>query len=991
MRKIYLILNILLISSMTFAQKVALFTEKFPAAEDFAKWTNETTPPNGGSVWVYTDASNAGHLDRTSIDIYTHATEDNDAWIFSPAINLKAGVSYDLTFWVRLFSVQPRPRIAVGIATATNRNAVIDTIYDSSTDFNYGYGTAWREQKVSYTPESNGTYYIGFLGNTPKKDGATGAQDHALVDDIKLEGPVDNNITLIKGFPHNYRQIPVSQNIIAAKIQNTGIETQTNVTFGAVLNNGSPIATDTVASLAPGATSDFSITSGVTFVKGENSLIYSASQSETDNYPDDNTNEHAFTGTDVVYATEALKGEDFAWGDKSFSKTIGNIYKIVNQTTLTGVAGGFGEHSTYPLTFTIALYRLNGDLTVESAPLFSQEVTRKAAAGLYTFPLTAPQTLTPGDYYLAIENGIDGIIGTGAIKNMYEKTDNTLALSGTNGTLALRMVLQAADCNITPVPATPVPGIYSVTLAWNTDADAYQYKVTLTYNGTNSIYTSYDKSITINGLPSGTNFTWTVAAICDPTLSGTPVAGESFSTISCSEFVSEGFNATFPPSECWLSYGLDGSGNPYESNKWRIAETPTRPENINPQEGSGMLELDCYNISSNGKGIIISPAFTYADQMQLSFWMYHSSESETEDSVNIYMSPVVDIAGLTPIKTVYRNKNLSPVESGSDGWYQYNVSLQGETGAKYHIGIEGVSKYGYSNIYIDNVKLLKPVKVTQLIPENESTVDLDGIDFPGYIQARFEKAITLGDTSTIKATVNNVPYPVSRQSSGSRLMINVPEGYFAPSTTYNVVIPAGLINEIYNDIAWTFTTAPALAIETKTPAQGAVDIALDAEVSVEFNKGVRIPGFGDLPQATITAGNISVSNVNYSVDESGKKLMLTHDNFEYNTLYTVNIPVDVLTAYKEEITWSFTTENGNALGKIKDSGNVYPTLTKGAVNVNCAPKSIVSIMDIYGKTVATYHAISGKLDLDLNYANGIYLIVINDGKYISTHKVCLQK
>ncbi|MDR0682782.1 MAG: choice-of-anchor J domain-containing protein [Dysgonamonadaceae bacterium] len=1778
MKRIYFIfLSLLFISSTVFAQKITLFAETFETADDFAEWTNEATPPNGGNAWAYTsNTPQAGHDDLTNIGNVTHASEDNDAWIFSPGITLKAGATYDLTFWVRLFNVQPSPRIAVGIATATNRESVTSLIYDSSTDFTYGYGTTWREQTVSYTPTSNGTYYIGFHGITPKKDGAPANQDHALVDDITLEGPVDNNITLTRDFPYNYKQVPVSQNAIFAKIQNTGLAAQTNVAFSATVNGSASLTgTPPVASLEPEATSDFSITSGVTFVSGENTVTYAASQSETDEYTDDNMAEHVFTGTSVVYATEALSETDFTVGDMNLSKTFGNIYKIINQTALTGVAAGFGFHSTYSLTFTIALYRLNGDLTVESTPLFTKEVTRSAAAGLYTFPLDTPVTLTPGDYFLAIENGVGGITGTGAIRNFYEKTGDALALSGYIGTVALRMVLQAADCNILPVPATPVPDVYSVALAWTTDAEAYQYKVTLSYNNQDYIYITADKSITIENLPSETDFTWTVTALCDAIQSGTPVSGASFSTLGCLEFVSEGFNGTFPPA-CWIGYGADADGSLNSDYQWRVAETLTRPENITPQEGSGMIELNCFGIRDGGKGVLISPAFTHTGHLQFSFWLYRSLGDGYTGRVNIYVNTVPEIGESTPIKTVHRAVDLEPSETGGLGWYPYNVVLPGEAGTEMYIIIEGISNYGLYNLYLDNLSIngdyvdvadagviavtapvsginltnvetvtvtvknfgtteltnvpvkfeinggepvtetiegpiainsgevsytftatadlsasvtadftvkaytaldgdgnllndttavtvtnsvcsaitppwsenfnsgifppdgcwinkglngeiessasqwqyvtnvgnvtphegtgmirmncyqiysgaqgilipppfthsghlqlsfwmyqnaysgeeelniylstspsatgltpLKTIKryisdsslagwyqynivlpgeanatyyviiegvagygddiildelsingdytdssdagviavtapvsgieltnaetvtvtvknfgtseltnvpvkfeinggepvtetiegpiainggevsytftatvdlsasattdftvkaytaldgddnllndtaavtvtnticsvpvstlpwsesfentvfpyfcwtntsdndglwkrvtnggypncspydgtamlqfnnydystgrkgilftpafslgstaaelsfrmyrdnngpygsekdsvnvyiasslstagatllttiyrckdyapvesaegwyqykvtipggsgvfyigiegvsdwgnntylddiklipitnitvtdksttpvaidapvtvtfdkeidtngaydlsgitlkqdgaednlitdditvsgdkktitinhadfeygtfyqvaipadaikglvnmsgnpgysfsfetssaplvpvydpadnatdvavdapititfnrhpnlilegrvqapkilhdvikvkdtgvevpssasgststdvititpdnnlaydteytvtipvggliraedynealtwsfktiaaleVTELVPADNSTVDLDETSSV-FIQVQFNRAITLGDTATIKATVNDVAYPVTRQDQDAVLRIDVPENYFEPETGYTVVIPAGLVTEIANSVTWSFTTAPALTVVAKTPAADAEDVALDAEVSVEFNKDVATVS-GTLPAATIAAGEVTVGNVSYSVDESGKKLVLTHDPFAYNTTYTVTIPDGALTAYREALTWSFKTTTGESIEQVSNKPSVYPTLSKGKVTVNSAPESIVSVLDVFGKTIAVYQS-TGELELDLNYANGVYLIIINDGR-IATHKVILQK
>jgi hypothetical protein len=129
------------------------------------------------------------------------------------------------------------------------------------------------------------------------------------------------------------------------------------------------------------------------------------------------------------------------------------------------------------------------------------------------------------------------------------------------------------------------------------------------------------------------------------------------------------------------------------------------------------------------------------------------------------------------------------------------------------------------------------------------------------------------------------------------------------------------------------------------------------------------------------------------MDPPTNTLEITHADFEYDTEYVVTIPAGVLVGSFDlsPVTWSFTTESSLAVAATGiNASSVYPTLSGGKIYVNSAPRSTVSVMDIYGKTIAVYTTSGETLELNLNYAAGIYLILINDGT-IATHKVILQK
>ncbi|MDR1764229.1 MAG: T9SS type A sorting domain-containing protein [Dysgonamonadaceae bacterium] len=70
--------------------------------------------------------------------------------------------------------------------------------------------------------------------------------------------------------------------------------------------------------------------------------------------------------------------------------------------------------------------------------------------------------------------------------------------------------------------------------------------------------------------------------------------------------------------------------------------------------------------------------------------------------------------------------------------------------------------------------------------------------------------------------------------------------------------------------------------------------------------------------------------------------------------------------------------------------NVYPTLSNGKINVATPASATVKISDLSGRTLATYKS-SGNLTVDLNYANGIYLVIVESGGQTSVKKIILTK
>jgi hypothetical protein len=149
-------------------------------------------------------------------------------------------------------------------------------------------------------------------------------------------------------------------------------------------------------------------------------------------------------------------------------------------------------------------------------------------------------------------------------------------------------------------------------------------------------------------------------------------------------------------------------------------------------------------------------------------------------------------------------------------------------------------------------------------------------------------------------------------------------------------------------------------------------------VTITDNTGARVGGvdFVDIP-----------------LNAPKNTVAITHNAFEINKVYTVSVPVDVVPLYtmftQEPITWLFSTGTTLGLQTLDQAVSVYPTLSKGSLTVKTPGAATVKVRDLSGRVLATYPS-TGNLSIDLPYENGIYLIVVENGKSVSTHKVVLN-
>jgi len=174
---------------------------------------------------------------------------------------------------------------------------------------------------------------------------------------------------------------------------------------------------------------------------------------------------------------------------------------------------------------------------------------------------------------------------------------------------------------------------------------------------------------------------------------------------------------------------------------------------------------------------------------------------------------------------------------------------------------------------------------------------------------------------------------------------------------------------------------------TLIPADNAVNVAKNSEVSARFHFCITE---NNLSGITITYGDgKSVNNVmGYLVNN---KLMITHDDFDYNTEYTVTVPAGAIVDYDQPVTWTFKTLAGSNVPTVtKNEVNIYPNPSTGLVNVKVSENSTVKVIDMTGRIIGT-HQVNANSILNFNQSSGIYFIRVESKEKVSTHKIVINK
>jgi hypothetical protein len=271
--------------------------------------------------------------------------------------------------------------------------------------------------------------------------------------------------------------------------------------------------------------------------------------------------------------------------------------------------------------------------------------------------------------------------------------------------------------------------------------------------------------------------------------------------------------------------------------------------------------------------------------------------------------------------------------------------------------------------------------VTEFIPSNGSVwLSFISPEINDYVRVTFSESI---EGSSLAGITINGNAPISVTNPQPKLLMIY--GYFDWDTDFEIIIPAAAINGLTDNIIYTFSTPPTLAVTTLLPAANATNVALNAEVSVTFTKNIFTMVYpAEVTISKTGGGNVGgVSIIPITPYPGSNILTINHNDFESGAEYTVTIPDGVIGGWTEPITWKFTTGTSN----IKENKNanlfVYPNPTTGELRIENGELRIgnVEIYDVYGRKVSNLisHISNQKIDIS-HLESGIYFLKINETK-----------
>ncbi len=181
--------------------------------------------------------------------------------------------------------------------------------------------------------------------------------------------------------------------------------------------------------------------------------------------------------------------------------------------------------------------------------------------------------------------------------------------------------------------------------------------------------------------------------------------------------------------------------------------------------------------------------------------------------------------------------------------------------------------------------------------------------------------------------------------SGSQLTIN-PTNDFTAGTGYYVHMDEGFVKsttgvesaEIADNTTWNFTTAtvsvPPL-IDTLSPADDAVDVAIDENLVITFDQDIQEgTGYMNIYLADGSDFQTFIANSS-SLTISGNQLTISHDDFVEGTSYYVEIPAgfvqstsgDDFAGIMDNTTWNFSVPNPPHIQTLSPADDAVDVLT----------------------------------------------------------------
>ncbi|MGM9819861.1 MAG: choice-of-anchor J domain-containing protein [Candidatus Onthomorpha sp.] len=353
---------------------------------------------------------------------------------------------------------------------------------------------------------------------------------------------------------------------------------------------------------------------------------------------------------------------------------------------------------------------------------------------------------------------------------------------------------------------------------------------------------------------------------------------------------------------------------------WTVVSSGYLPT-CTPHGGSSMARYQSFNAAAGSTSTMISPAFDFSQDMQLSFRMYKSTTNPAaNDRVEVYVNNSSSEQGATLLTSV--------TQGGDNGWQEHSVQLpEGLVGTHYII-IKAVSGHG-ANMYIDDITL--SVAGGEGEPCEEPT-DLYADDI-----TQTEATITWnGEASSYEVRLNGAEAETITETSKTYTDL-------APSTTYTVEVRA--VCETGNS-AWVSTTFTTLEEE---PEITAPTVATLAATSVTHNSATL--------NGTITAGSEAITAQGFMYKATAENDWIT----TFATGISITTTVNGLTAETEYQFKAFaTTASGTIEGTVMSFTTLAAPVTQPVVTTLAATEVTHNSATLNGTITAGTEAITAQ-------------------------------
>ncbi len=146
----------------TIAFTVPCTNRTIPYSENFDAVSVPALPPcmtvenvNGGSTW---NTSNLDYHSQTNAISYASDITSANDWLYTPKLSLTGGVSYRLSFYVKLLGVGYRHKMEVKFGNSNSAGSMSNLIMVDSNITSYNY----ERYQVDFVPTSTGLFNVGF-------------------------------------------------------------------------------------------------------------------------------------------------------------------------------------------------------------------------------------------------------------------------------------------------------------------------------------------------------------------------------------------------------------------------------------------------------------------------------------------------------------------------------------------------------------------------------------------------------------------------------------------------------------------------------------------------------------------------------------------------------------------------------------------------------------------------------------------------------------